>query len=261
LSGHIDVLSVDVCVARAVDWKTGRKDADYSQQMRAYAALILLQDSDLELVTVTICWLRETEIERYTMSRYEAEEWLDQVQAQIVNWDGTYRPGTHCVHCPRAHDCPAAQAVQRRDIALFTRDLVGHVECDLAVMPNEQIIDLHRKARVVSEYAKRVTDAIRQHVLANGEIVAPSGERLATVIEPRRSADTARAWPVLEAAGFNDDDFVACVDISLTDAESIVAKRAGRGKGAEAVRQLRAKLDAAEAVQTKQIYKVTERRS
>ena len=54
VTGHVDLLSVQGTVARAADWKTGRKDSDYSQQMRGYAALILLDNPDLTEVTVTV---------------------------------------------------------------------------------------------------------------------------------------------------------------------------------------------------------------
>ena len=100
----------------------------------------------------------------------------------------------------------------------------------------------------------------KDDVAAHGDIVA-NGVRLTIATEERREVDTLKAWPVLEAAGFGDQEFAACVEIHVSDAERLVAKRAGRGHGAGAVRDLNEKLTAADAVHTREIKKLAQRRA
>src|SRR5690606_40152435 len=62
--------------------------------------------------------------------------------------------------------------------------------------------------------------------------------RLTLVHETRRELDTLAAWPVLEASGFDDDDFAECVKLSLSKVEKRVAQKSGRGKGKAAIQEL-----------------------
>lgn len=261
LTGHIDLLSVTDTVARAGDWKTGRKHGDYSHQMRAYGALVLLNSLELTEVTVTVLWLRDQEIENYTMTRADAEAWLEELRATVINWDGVYRPGPHCAHCPRSHECDAANALVRRDVSVIAdKAIVYRAEAELDSMTADEKVDLFEKATLVVKYAERVRDAIKKHVVSRGDIVA-HGVRLTLDVEERRELDPQTAWPVLEEAGFNDAEFAQCIDIRVSKAEQVVAKRAGKGFGAGAVRALREKLEASGAVHVKEITKLVQKRA
>src|SRR5690606_31064659 len=73
LTGHGDIMAISVTSMRVGDWKTGRKDADHSHQLRAYAALALLSSQGIEEATGTALWLRDGEIENYTLTRADAD--------------------------------------------------------------------------------------------------------------------------------------------------------------------------------------------
>jgi len=261
LTGHVDLVSVSGTVARGADWKTGRKDGDYEQQMRAYAVLVMLDDPSITECTFTVLWVRDGDAETYTMTRDDVAGWVRRLVARVVEWDGTYYPGEHCAHCPRSHECRAANAAARRDVAALTDSaLVARAETALASMTPAEIVDLHAKARLVASYAARVSEAIRAHVRAHGDVVA-ADKRLTLETEQRRSVDTLKAWPVFESAGFDDDDFAACLDVRISKAEKRVASKAARGKGAAAVRALSEALEAAGAVERKQNEKLVTRRA
>lgn len=260
LTGHVDLLAIQGPAARAGDWKTGRLDYDYSHQMRAYSALVLLDDESLEEATTTALWLREGDAETYTLTRATLPAWVASVVARVVEWDGVFHPGAHCAHCPRSHECEAANALVRRDIAAIAdKSLVARVESELALMAPAEIAETLAKAKLVQGYAQRVVDAIRDHVKAHGDVVAP-GVRLTMEDEERRSLDTAKAWPVLEAVGFRDDDFAACVDIRVSKAEKRLAEKAGKGNGAAAIRDLANRLADADAVEIKTTQKLVVKR-
>jgi len=260
LTGHADLLAVSAGSIRIGDWKFGRKDQDHSQQLRGYAALALLYSPETPEATGTILWVRDGEAENYTMDRAGLAAWLDELRSTVVDWDGTYRPGKHCTFCPRSHECPAANALIRRDVAaLSDRDLVARVETDLALMPAAEIIEILHKADAVRRYCDRVHEAIKAHVEQHGD-VANNGTVLTIETQERRALDPLKAFPVLEAAGFGDEDFARVMDLRISKVESVVAEKAGKGNGAAAKRALAAELRKAGAIELTESKQLKEKR-
>lgn len=236
LTGHADLLAISQTSMRVGDWKTGRKDADHQHQFKAYAAMALKSSPDINDVTGTGLWAREKEIENYTLDRVSVEAWLDELRERVIKWDGVYRPGKHCGYCPRNHECAAANAMIRRDVAVIAdKSLLARVETDLAQMPANEIIDVFHKADLVVKFATRVRDAIKKHVEENGDVVA-SGTRLSISEEERRELDPLAAFPVLtEQLGFGDEDLAQVMKLSISKIEKVVSDRAPKGeKGREA---------------------------
>lgn len=261
LSGHADLLSLHDTIARGADWKTGRSDGDYGAQMRAYAALIMLENPQLVEVTFTVVWIREGEIENYTMDSTGLSAWLTELRSRVIAWDGVYHPGKHCRYCPRSHECDARNALVRADIAaLRDKGLADRMDSTLSLMRPEQIIELHRQAESVLDNATRVRAAIKAHVIARGDILG-SGTRLTITTQQRRELLPEKAWPLLEDAGFESADFVACIDLHISRVEKTIATKAGRGKGASAVRALTSQLEAAGAINVKEQHTLTVRRT
>lgn len=259
LTGHEDVLAIALRAARVGDWKTGRKDSNHEHQLRGYASLVFDAWPELEEVTATALWVRDQEIENYTITRAQNERWLDELVRRVTQWDGVYHPeARRCLYCPRQHECPGREALVKRDVAAFTTG-PGPV-LDLASMEPAQVFEIYEKAEEVGKLAERVRTAIKQHVKALGDVEA-DGKRLTIVSEPHRVLDPLASWPVLESLGFTDADFAAVVKLGVTALEKHVSVKAGKGKGAGAVRVLTAQLEAANAVGTKNVEKLVSRRS
>lgn len=261
ITGHIDLIAISGDVARIGDWKCGRLDSAYVEQLRSYGAMVLLNFPQLREVTVTALWVRSEEVENYTMTQADAQAWLERLVSTVVKWDGVYRPSTkNCQYCVRNHECPAGIAQLRRDVAaIFDLELVD-ASTSLQSMPAEQIIELRRKAKTVATIADRINNAIREHVLG-GNVVEANGLSLAIEREERRELDPLKTWVVLEKDfGFTDEDFAAVVKLGASKVEKRVKENAGKGKGAAAIRGLREKLELAGAVTLNPIEKVTERR-
>jgi hypothetical protein len=263
LTGHADILGRSGNTAHLGDWKTGRTDSEYREQLLGYCALALLEDHTLESATAGVLWVREGEYEHYSMTRDELEPWLMRLVSEVLEWDGTWRPGSHCAHCHRNHECPAAMAMVRRDVSTIAdASMVARVEDEsaLALMHPDEVVDLLGKADLVVKYAERVRSAIRQHVIKNGDVVG-CGKRITLQQEERRKLITLAAFPVLEEAGLGDEEMAHVIDISAAKAEKIVADKAGKGKGAGAVRALKAALEQAGAVRTETVTKLVTRRA
>ncbi len=261
LTGSADLLAVSQRAMRIGDWKGGRKDSDYSHQFKAYASMALLSSDDIDEATGTGLWVRDCSIENYTLDRAAAQRWLDSLLTRVVKWDGVFRPGTHCAHCSRSHECEAHNALIRRDVAAIAdKSLVVRTECEIEQMSAEEIVSVLNKADMVTRYAARVRGAIKAHVERHGDVVAP-GVRLTIEEEQRREIDPAAAWPLLEKLGFEDKDFAAAMDLRATRIEKIVATKAGKGNGASAVRALKKALVDAGAVTFTTTTKLQEKRT
>jgi hypothetical protein len=248
VTGTIDLLSVWADVARILDYKFGRLDKDYVQQMRAYAAAVFKRYPNVHELTATIVWVRDQQIENYTITREESDAWRLRVEAEVINWDGTFRPSEACIYCPRFHECQAANAMARSSIETIGNLSIDGIANQLATMPGQQVIALKRKAKMVRQLAEKAEEAIKQLALKQGEIVGDDA-KLVVSNEPCRELDPIATWPVVEELGFDQDDWASVIKISVSKLESRVKEKAGRGNGAAAVRRLKEQLEHAGAVE------------
>jgi hypothetical protein len=261
LTGHVDAISIKGNVARILDFKTGRLASDYSQQALGYCALVLLTYPELIEATCAVLWVRDQEIEQYTMRRADVEPWLARLRTEVVNWNGVYRPGNHCDHCPRRYVCPARNAMMRADLAILLDTDVDQLgaESSLATAEPDRVLEVTERLARFEKMNARWRAALREHVERHGDIVGAS-HRLTLQQSEKRRLDVINTFPVLEAAGFDAEDFAQVIEISASKAEQVVAKRAEKRKGAAAVRELQAQLEAADAVKTSTITSLVVRR-
>lgn len=259
ITGHIDGVSITGDVARLYDFKFGYLDSDYYHQMMAYASMILLEYPSIREVTATILWARDQEIQNYTIDREDAEAWAAKLEAEVINWDGVLHPSHKCQYCPRSHECTAYNALARSASAAILDLDVDSIEQQIALMPGQQLIELRRKAKMVSDIAETTLDAIRNRVLKEGEIFGADAI-LTLDSRPKHELDPAKTWPILEALGFEPEDYAKVTTIRKSKVEEIVKERAGRGNGAAAIRKLKEQLEHAGALQTESVLMVRERR-
>jgi hypothetical protein len=255
LTGHADLIGRSALTAHVGDWKLGRLDSNYREQLIGYAVLALLTHPELTAATAGVLWVREHEYEHYALSRPGLDEWRKRFTAEIVNWDGVFRPGSHCQYCPRSHECPAANALARRDLAIIAdQDLPGQLEdretiAELVRRDPDRAVALVEKARALTKQADRVIEAIKAEVLRSGDVEGEA-KRLTLQRTEKRHLDVLQTFPVLEDLEFDDNERAEVISISVSKAESVVAKRAGKGSGAQAVRDFNAKLAKAGAIST-----------
>lgn len=242
-------------LARILDWKGGRLDADYRWQMQGYCALVLHNFPELDEATATVIWLREREIENYTMTREAMPNWVLLV-SDSLQWDGrSYVPGSQCQYCPRSHECPARLALVH-EAATVVR---SSDRPNLSTMTADNIIALYDEAGEVERLAKRVREAIRTRVLWQGDVEG-STHALRSSKERRRVLDPREAWPVLEGCGFSEHDFAQCLTMHAPEVERIIRERAPYRKKTQAVRELREALIEKGALTEVEFRKVSKRR-
>jgi hypothetical protein len=257
LRGTADIVSISENALRVADWKTGRKDGDYTHQMMAYAALALFGGIECALpeVTCTILWVRDGEIENRTLCPVDLERWVAELKRKIIHWDGAYHPGSHCLYCQRAHECEAQSALVRRWIG----EVVASDGMSLSAMSAEKIVELHVKERMIAAVSKRIHDAIHSHVATRGP-VDDGSYVLSMDTQTRRKLDTMVAFSVLPSMGFEDADMAQCVSVSLSGAEEVAKSKAPKRGGAAAIRALDEALEQAGAIKETEFQKLKLRR-
>lgn len=256
LTGHTDIQSVAERTIRIVDWKSGRLDSLYREQMLGYGAAALRADPSLERAECYISWLRTREVEVHVFERCELDEWKGRLLESLGA--KRYNVGPHCYGCARGHECPGHGAIVRRDIASLEWVSASEIQHGLSSMSRERIIELSEKAKLVSARAQCVLSAIRSHVEEHGPVVA-RGSELCIVEESRRSVDTSAAWPVL-MEHLTDDELSAVVDVSLSRASSAVALKKSRGEKGRARAEFFRQLKAAGAIRHTNVKKLVKRR-
>jgi hypothetical protein len=259
LTGHIDLLSVDHEKRSAVvgDWKSGRLDHDFHHQGFGYATLVMLNDHDVDEVSVHFFWLRTGEIESYVVTRDRMNQWLEELMADVVKWDGRYHDGHHCGHCHRNHDCPAVTAMIRRDVAMFSDDAKANIES----MDAPTFCGYWRKLKTLEGLVKEAREHSRIEVERRGGEVHDGSGSVIHFVEHNapREVDYLKAKPVISEL-LTEDEFAPAIEVSAKKLEDIVGKKAGRGKGSGAKRELAEALVAAGAItQTKQRKLIEER--
>lgn len=258
LTGHIDVLSVDYAARRALveDWKSGYLDSDYHHQGFGYAALVMLNDDGIDEVLVRFAWLRTKETEVYTVTRARMMDWLNQLMVEVVK-EERYHHGHHCGHCHRNHDCEAVTSMVRRDLGMFSDGAIK----DLQAMDGPQFCDYRRKIKYLAALLEEADAHTRAEVERRGGSVEDGKGGVIHFVEQngKRVVDAAKGAPVL--AGFMEqDELLSCMSISIKAAEDVVAKAAGKGKGAAAKRLLNEKLKEAQAITQGTVRKLVDER-
>jgi hypothetical protein len=251
LDGHLDALAVDRRARRANigDWKYGRVDRSYVHQIRGYQAITLANYPDVDLVHGFVGWMRERDVENYSMTRDQLWEWVDEVRARLLRWDGVYHPGPQCAHCRANHVCPALREMARRDVAILGGDeLAAQILRGLADLPDAEVVGLRRRAKVLEKAIGSLNEAIRMRVEAAGGVLRDgAGRELRMVEQGRRRIDPALAWPVLQAR-LTDEELLGCVEIKPSLVDDAIAAKTERGQKKKAIEEMSDALKAANAV-------------
>jgi len=249
LTGHVDLLSVSGDVAHLIDWKFGRVDRDYAEQIRGYAVLVLHRYPQVQRVSMSIGWMRDRELEHYSMTREQLPAWEERFTKELVDWDGVFHPSAGCWACPRSRECPAMVAQVQRDVAaISSEEMAARLTEGLASLPDAEVVALRRKAKQIAKLIDSLDDAIKMRVEhAGGFLADGEGAELRFSNSNKREIDPIKAWPVIQQR-LDDAEIAGCLKISASNLDDTIAKKAGRGQGAAAKRALQAALEQAEAI-------------
>jgi hypothetical protein len=261
LSGHMDVFAIDAetRTAYVIDWKTGRVVRAYYHQLMGYAWLVFQDNPDVDQVEVSAVWLRESEIQGYTITREQARAWQARLVGEVVNAPpNSFTTGGHCVHCPRADSCPALTSIARRDAGIFGNvAMAEQIQRGLADLSGPEIVALHRRSKIIRAMCDSLDTEVKRVVRANGSLDAGDGTEYRLRDDPKRELDALRAWPVLQEL-LTPEELATAIKLSISKLETAVAAKAPKRGGAAAKRELARQLEEAGAVLVGTVTKLVE---
>ena len=251
LTGHLDALAVvhREALASLGDWKFGRVDRNYAQQLRGYQALTLYNYAGINIVHGFVGWMFDSEIEDYVMTRDQLWDWLDTVHDRLVHWDGVLHPGPQCGTCRRNHNCPALTAIARRDVLIFGGpDMGERAAGGFKDIADGELISLYRRGRVISKLIESLDEAVKLRVEAAGGVLPDGdGRELRFITSERRRIDPLLAKFVLEQR-LTPEEIAAATVLRPSLLDDAIAEKTPRGKKKDAIEELNEALRQAGAV-------------
>ena len=244
----IDAQGRTACVI--IDWKWTGVKRDYSAQLISYAAALKVGAPVLCVTAYPVL----KHLDKFEATPKEVLAARDAHIERTKNVGKRYAPGAACEYCPRRMSCQA-----RKDFLATSSAALTGVSGELSY---DHLIELYPKAKMLKKALKLYDDQLKEAVKVYGSIGLDDGMELAAVTQSKREIDIKKAWGVLAMEfGFGSEDMQQCMSLSISKAEDALKAKQPRGKGAAAVRDLKAALDKAGAVTKVPYTTVKERKA
>jgi hypothetical protein len=231
LTGHVDVMSVVVGgEVRIADWKSGRLDSDYEQQIRAYCWLALQEYPRYDTAYGVTIRVRDRVTDGWRWTRDELQAWWDALVDRLTREDRPYNPGLHCAYCPRGATCPAKTAlVQQAAECLLVDNPMGTLPDDPAerAVIYGQVID---QITVLSRMCDQARAVIKSDVVAAGGRMPIGDGRVLVITSSNRTEIAATPQSLTLIETLVGDDLPQCVSVSKSELEKSVKATVARGQ-------------------------------
>ena len=242
------------------DWKSGRLDSDYTDQLKGYALMALRACPEYNKIKIFTAWIRTREVDIADFTRDEAEEWSDKL-ATVCKRQTEYCVGEGtCTYCPIATTCPAYRAEMGQIISLVSANLTP----ETAIVDMDPITTAACYSQVVmlEKWAGHAKQVIRALVRTHGSLPTPDGGHLELTEEQRATLDPERALPVIqEYLGTDPNAYMSAIKISKGGVEKLVRAAAPKGTTKKAaVERFRDDLGVAGALSYTTITKLVKRK-
>lgn len=243
IRGRADVFSMDGVLA-VLDWKTSRIRSYVRPQLQGYGVAAVdrygMPDSgEVKLVTV---WLRLGEIDTMTMRADDIAAFYEELAHARRAIGKRYAPGEPCTFCPRQLVCRARHEYIRSAVVAL-QPVIRE-----GMLPPELLPKLYPQAKALGKALDQYTDALRMLLRTSGPLEDGAG-RILDMGEVRRTTiDPQKAWPILTAEDFSEDELAGCITMSSTAILEVAAGKADKGLKAKAKRELKERLRKAGAV-------------
>jgi hypothetical protein len=249
IRGRMDVVNLSMADgklfgAAVLDWKTGRDPLAGGKpaQRMAYASAIEAKHgmpAQGYIYTAEI-WLGSGDI---IESRYDLDT-ITGFRARLRDRMAhpSASPGAHCRYCRRRHECQERDIYIRSAATSLTKIGAGKV---ITADDIGALWDQSRALKQALEHYEKIVDTL---VEDNGSLELGDGRKIIHITQTRDNIDARKAWPVMRAAGLNDDAINAALRISKTALLDAVGKCAARGEKGKAKAAMTTALDEAGAI-------------
>jgi len=243
--------------SQILDWKSGHKtDTDYSKQGLGYSYLYSKKHDCMRSIFI-FGFLRNYDKDIKGLG-FRPEDVLEFNEADFVQFendlieivtahDPPYRPGTHCVYCPRRFECEGYQS-QIADNALVLPDYERGGDEFNALINNPGVgYAMYEAAGVIEKKAKLFRENYKALIEAKGgEVDVPCGGSLKLKTINRTKIDGLKAFPVV-SKHLKQDQINSCMTLSKGKMTDIIGAQTETGKG-KAKKAFIAELEAVDAI-------------
>ena len=254
LTGTADVMSfMPHPEIRILDLKTGRRERDHWDQLRAYG-LMAAHANQADTVYVAVLRVRNRSIEGRWYTREELYDWWTEAKAAMGS--GDYRPGyEQCRDCHRGPNCPAKTALLRQAFEAFTTGDGAFWPDNATSLALEthgsRMADLLRTLRLLRRTIDDTDELIRAEVARlGGTVPVGSGEELRLTEQTQKHIKPLEAWDILTEA-LPTPSVLQAVRVSKSALADIIGEYVPKGGKAKAVRELWRRLEEAGAMEEK----------
>jgi hypothetical protein len=256
--GTADLLATvkdDPGILLVADYKSG-VEKNFTEQLQGYAVLAHRKYADIERFKLAVLMLRSGETIIVDMDPAEALADLKTKLARSLASPNTYSPSfDNCSFCPRAIECPGRTALVRQSVLDLT---TAQETMDAA--PPAVLAGLYDKAKLLEKVLEHFQATLRNAVMQAGELSVGDGRVLYFKDRNQSPIDAAKAWPVLIQQFGSVEKFADALTIGKGELCDTIRRMVPKGKGAGAIREFMAALDAAGAVEHKTSKVLTIRR-
>lgn len=225
ISGTADVFHQDGMTMCVADWKSGRVKRDHRAQLVGYAAAAvheygMPESGEVKIFTV---WLRHFEYDVATVTADDIERLYHDIKSAGLDVGTRYAPGEACTYCPRQMECGARREFMGAASAALS--VVGSVDISPGLLAR-----LHGRAKALRSALVQYDTALKL-ALAAGPLSDGCGNMLSLGTATRDQVHAREAWPVLQAAGFTDEEIAGCVKMTKGGIMKVVGDKTAKGKG------------------------------
>lgn len=260
LSGHPDAFSVVDDQVRVVDFKTGRGEGNFDDQLKGYMWLILRGMPETATAWGATIHVRTRSIgDPITMTRQDLDDWYAGLVATVK---GDWFAPSHeaCIYCPRRLGCPARQQLLADAAGVLTGIDATPEGFSLGNVEGDKLRVGVQAAKHLAGLCEMYLAAAKTEVLIRGHHVddrriIEMDEGLQVRTEERRKLKVNESWPVLTRV-LSLPVVKECLTISKTRVEKAIGEIAPpRGK-AKAVNQVMDELEATGAIEVNEVQQL-----
>jgi hypothetical protein len=259
LFGTADIVVLDKDGdAHVVDYKFGRlsvEAAETNLQGWAYACGVFEMWPEVQTVTVHFLQPRRDEISTWTFGRdADYPTMANRVVEVILRAEqaaddaGQYKPQhSNCLWCGRKAECPRVAELTAALVAKTHNSLELPANLVPAKMSVTELVKALDVCGIVKDHVTKWTDMVKAEALQRTK----EGQQVGDYVLERRGGKRTILDPIAASKilatdyGFDVVDVRACTTMSISEVETRVKQKAGKGKGAKAVDELQEKLEAA----------------
>jgi len=254
LTGHMDIAGwyanePDTLVV--IDWKSGRVEGDYSDQLLAYAYLLSWKYPEAQSFKIVTAWLRDNRAPVKDVSLAVLADFEKRLIEAASSSE--YHPGEVCVNCNLRYECEAQTSLTRTSVEGMLA--IGQKEGQ-EITP-ALVMSTYPRFKMVEKICKDFDKAVRNLVETNGPMSIGDGRVLGFKEEERKTI--ALNLDVLQQH-LSMDTINEIVTVGKTKLMTAVKDIAPPRQGAAMCKVVMEQLEEAGAVTTKTIRKLVAKR-